>query len=881
MNKKFNYRATVIIPIFNRGDMVHIAFESLLSQTIPFGDMQILIINDGSTDDSLSVCQKLAEPYANVQVLDKPNGGVSSARNHGLKNAEGKYIIYLDDDDILSDDTVKNLCDFFDSCYDDVDLVTYGMSIMRNGSVKKSRHFRYRYLPQTGVYDLNEFPAAVQTTINVCVKNLFEDNILFDESRHYMEDQIYNNEVLSEKLKIGFCKEAEYIYNRHEDSAVSLSSSPIKCFESFVSYFEDLYSKYDKVPEYYQCSLLHNLSYRLKDNILFPYHYSKDDFDNALDRIAGLLSKVDEKTIFKIFPMDDFYRTYFYSLKKNKKSHIEFTAEKQSLISDIPCDEDDSELMMRENVTFVARRFFFTGDKVRFIGYIRSPFFYFTSKPKLFMCYSDGRKEEIKLKKSSYNYYYCEHECAKNWSFDFVVDCDKTVNFCFETQIEDVVYPCRCEFNTLTVASPGRSGFIFLKKSTRIQLRDGTFYVKKISKLEFFLRNLKRIIHIFFVSPKLAASFVVSSYLKRNEIWLYNDNLYTVKDNAYYQFKHDFAKKDGVKRYFILDGDPSRMEGLFTEEEKKNIVTFASSKHKLLYLSCSKIITSFCEHSSFCPLIPKHKRLFFDLIDSEVIYLQHGILHATTPTKYSRDRVMVDKVVVSSHFELENFTSKYGYEKTDLIPTGMARYDHTDLTQKPMRKILYAPSWRDKLVGKYVNRKRIFNDSVLVKSNYYKGIVEFLTNPDLLEALEKYDVTIEFKPHPNFTAYAHLFEPFLNERIILAEKNVKLEEYSLFITDFSSFNFDFLYQNRQLLYFVPDYDEFRCGAVTFYRDIDIPFEEGFGDYAFNAKDAAELTVKRIKCDFAIDEKYRKRIENFFISKGNHCEQLYNYLMDIR
>lgn len=873
MSKKFNYRATVIIPIYNRGDMVNIAFNSLLAQTIPFEQVQVLIVNDGSTDDSLSICRKLAEPYKNVEVLDKPNGGVSSARNFGLMNAEGKYIIYLDDDDMISPETIENLCDFFDTCYNEVDLVTYGMSILKNNVVKKSSHFRYKFLSETGVYDLEEFPAAVQTTINVCVKNQFNENVLFDESLHYMEDQAYNNQILSEKLKIGFCKEAEYIYNRHEDSAVALSSSPIKCFEFFVSYFENLFSKYENVPAYYQCSLLHNLSYRMKDNILFPYHYNKEDYAKAMDRISGLMSKIDEVTLFKLFPMDDFYKTYFYSLKKNKSAYIDFAPEQQRLMLD-----EDTVLMSRESVTFVARRFYFDGNKVRFIGYIRTPFFYFVDKPKLFLNCSDGRKtEEIQLRESSFNYYYCEHECAKNWSFDFTLDCDKTFDFYFTSQINDTVYPCTYEFNTLTVSKPNRSGFIFLKKSTRIQLVNNVFHVKKISKFEYVLRNLKRIIHLFLLSPKLGVSFVAASFMKRNEIWLYNDNLFTVKDNAYYQFKHDFNKKDGIKRYFILDGDPSRMKGLFTEEEQKYVVPFASAKHKLLYLACSKIITSFCEYSSFCPLIPKHKRLFFDLIDSEVIYLQHGILHATTPTKYSRDRVMVDKVVVSSHFELKNFTEKYGYSSDDLIPTGMARYDYTDITKKPQNKILYAPSWRDKLVGKYINRKRIFNDSVLVKSNYYKGIVEFLTNPQLLEALEKYDVTIEFKPHPNFTAYAHLFEPFLNERIVLAERNVQLEDYSLFITDFSSFNFDFLYQNRQLLYFVPDYDEFKCGAVTFYRDIDIPFEEGFGDYAFNPADAAALTVKRIECNFETDEKYRKRIENFFISKKNHCEQLYNYL----
>ena len=124
-----------------------------------------------------------------------------------------------------------------------------------------------------------------------------------------------------------------------------------------------------------------------------------------------------------------------------------------------------------------------------------------------------------------------------------------------------------------------------------------------------------------------------------------------------------------------------------------------------------------------------------------------------------------------------------------------------------------------------------------------------------------------------------MFDSFLSDRIRLAEPNVQLEDYKLFITDFSSFNFDFLYQGRQLLYFVPDLDEFKCGAVTFYRDLDIPFEDAFGDYAFDAETAAELTVKRIECGFETDEKYKKKIDEFFIFKGGHCEKLYNYLIE--
>ncbi len=873
MSPLFNYRATVIIPVYNRGDMVHIAFNSVLSQTLSFEQIQVLIVNDGSTDDTLEICRKLAEPYDNVTVLDKPNGGISSARNYGLDHAQGKYIVFLDDDDRISPDTIKEVTDFFDTCYDEVDLVTYKINYYSNGKKSNWTHFRYRYLTQSGVYDLREFPVALQTTINVCVKNEFENNVRFCESIGYMEDQIYNNEVLSKKLKIGFCENGEYQYNRHLNSIVSSSASAYSSFEKAIKYFEDLFAQYKVVPAYLQCSYLHNLNYRMKDNMLFPYHYSDENFKIAMSRITKLLDKVDDTVLFIQFPMDDFFKTYFYTLKTNRTAQVEFTETAQLL------KKGDQILMQRDNVTLSGRRFYFTGDKLRIVGYIRTPFFMFSSKPTLFVEFSDGQTQNIELVQSSYDYYGCDHKCAKNWSFDLSVNLNKTVNFKFVCNINGINYPCRYEFTSAIVARPNKSGLIFTKNNAKLQLKDDLFYYKKLTPTSFKLRDTKRILHLCIKNPKEGLTYAIVRRLKKKRIWLYNDNLFTVKENGYYQFKHDFKKNDGIERYFILDGDPKRMEGLFTPEEQKHVVTFASRKHILLFLACEKILTSFCEATAFTPLIPRHKRVFFDLMDFEVIYLQHGILHATTPTKYSKDRVMVDRVVVSSHFELENFVENYGYSLSDLIPTGMPRYDYTDTSIVPQRKILYAPSWRDKLVGKYVNRKREFNDSVLKRSTYYRGIVEFLTNPQLLESLEKYDVTIHFKPHPNFIPYAHLFEPFLSDRVVLIRTNVELGNYSLFVTDFSSFNFDYLYHGRQLMYFVPDYDEFKCGAVTFYRDLDIKFEDGFGDFAIAPKDAAELVIKRIEADFETEEKYKQRIDNFFISKGNHCEKLYQFLIN--
>ena len=89
---------SVIIPVYNGEKYVAEAVNSLLNQ--PCKDLEIVIVNDGSKDNTDVICKKLAEQNANIKYIAKENGGVSSARNLGVKNAVGKYIAFLDSDDI-------------------------------------------------------------------------------------------------------------------------------------------------------------------------------------------------------------------------------------------------------------------------------------------------------------------------------------------------------------------------------------------------------------------------------------------------------------------------------------------------------------------------------------------------------------------------------------------------------------------------------------------------------------------------------------------------------------------------------------------------------------------------------------------------------------
>ena len=87
-------RYSVIIPVYNAEGTLRRCLDSLVGQH--FSDYELLLINDGSTDGSDAICREYASTYSCVRYFAKENGGVSSARNLGLEQAEGEYILFVD-----------------------------------------------------------------------------------------------------------------------------------------------------------------------------------------------------------------------------------------------------------------------------------------------------------------------------------------------------------------------------------------------------------------------------------------------------------------------------------------------------------------------------------------------------------------------------------------------------------------------------------------------------------------------------------------------------------------------------------------------------------------------------------------------------------------
>ena len=96
---------SIVVPVYNIADYLHYAIDSLLKQT--YQNFEVILVNDGSTDDSPRLCEDYAREYENIHVFHKGNGGLSDARNFGVTKANSDWIFFLDPDDYLEDYTLE------------------------------------------------------------------------------------------------------------------------------------------------------------------------------------------------------------------------------------------------------------------------------------------------------------------------------------------------------------------------------------------------------------------------------------------------------------------------------------------------------------------------------------------------------------------------------------------------------------------------------------------------------------------------------------------------------------------------------------------------------------------------------------------------------
>lgn len=863
---------SVIIPVYNVEKYIRKCLDSIVDQMISKEELQVILINDGSTDNSADICAEYCEKYDYFELYNIENGGQARARNIGLDIAKGKYIAYLDSDDALSRDTLESVTHFFDQHYDEVDLVTYKIIPIANG-IRKKTHYRYDIMRKTGVYDLTlpENYYISQTNMNIVVKNKGDENILFDTTPNYRhEDQLYCTEVLRDKMKIGYVDDAEYLYEQNPQSTVSKFFSTIT-FDLTLSKWKELFDTYgDSLPPYVQALYVNDIQWKLRTDIFHPYHLEGKEYDNALAEIRLLLNKVDDGVILNHPVCNEMSKYYFINFKYNGDLKVSFD-------DSIKLMHGDDVISESPTINLKITKFRFFGNMLEICGHLYSFAFNYSEKPQLILRKNGTTSECPELYESSFSY-----DCAKvknnqAWGFRCLIDTTEKVSLSFKVEVGSKNYSVEIETGEWVVLNKSIGRTEYVTGNKKCSMTNNRFVVENVDDKAERKYRLKVLLKMLRVNLKVFLVRLLCFILpEKEEIWLYHDCNTVGTDNAYLQFQHDFDKKDGVKRLYVVNGSIEKAKAMFTPEQQKNLIVFRSWKHKILYLKASKVITAFIEKVNYLPYFDDVYKYYIDLFKGDVIYLQHGVLHAHLPWKYSYERLDIRSEVISTNYEVENFTENYCFPDSALIKSKMPRYDFIDCDATPAdNRILLAPSWRKYLIklrgdGTWVPTREKF-----LESEFYIETQKFLESKELCDLLEKNDWYLDFKLHPIFAVYNDCFKVD-NPRICIPSKT-EPSDYKIVITDYSSFVFDFVYLKRVVVYFMPDYAQFKAGFND-YKELDIPLEEGFGELTKTADELVLALGKIIKNDGKALPPFAEKTDGFFLNQDkNSRATIYKHL----
>ncbi|HPJ01093.1 MAG TPA: glycosyltransferase family A protein, partial [Enterococcus sp.] len=184
----YPYVFSVIMAVYNTGCYLCEAIDSVVSQDIGFGYVQLILIDDGSTDESGMICDEYASKWPNnIVVIHQKNAGVAVARNAGLRLAEGQFINFMDSDDKLTSNTFSSVYSFFKENEGETQVVTIPIEFFDGCSGQHWQNEKFNKGDRV-IYLLKEYTAPLMFVNASFFKLELKDEIVFDPSLVCGED---------------------------------------------------------------------------------------------------------------------------------------------------------------------------------------------------------------------------------------------------------------------------------------------------------------------------------------------------------------------------------------------------------------------------------------------------------------------------------------------------------------------------------------------------------------------------------------------------------------------------------------------------------------------------------------------------------------------
>lgn len=389
-----------------------------------------------------------------------------------------------------------------------------------------------------------------------------------------------------------------------------------------------------------------------------------------------------------------------------------------------------------------------------------------------------------------------------------------------------------------------------------------TDMVRKTKKLIMYIKEIILLILLYPLAKVI--------YLNE-KLYLFSERGHEARDNGYYMFRYFRENHPEIKAAYIID---KQSEDLINVKNYSEIIYFGTIKHRIAFYGATCCVSTHIY--GYTPNIDFYSKLFKRgfFSNKKIVSLKHGITKDDIPNLYA-ENTRLDLLIAAARPEYEYMLKQFHYTTDTLKYTGFARFDGLH-DFKTKNQILVMPTWRNYL--------STLNREEFCESEYFKCWQYFISNINLIQYIEKYDLTLIFYPHYELQKYVDCFVS-VNDRVIIADKEhydvqCLLKDSALLVTDFSSVFFDFAYMLKPSVFYQFDKEKF---LNNHYNKGYFDYEKmGFGEVVYDSEALVNCVGKYIEKKFNMDSEYTKRAEDFFeIRDTQNCERIFDVIMGLK
>lgn len=292
---------SIIVPVYQVENYIRQCIESILNQT--FTDFELILVDDGSKDNSGQICDEYAARDNRIRVIHKENGGLSDARNKGLDKASGNYFMFVDSDDYIEPDMIECLFESILNENADISVCNYRYVFDEDEKKNFSTENKAEVLTGREIFynRKNERNYGFWTVAwNKLYKSETFKNLRFRFGK-YHEDEFWANDIYRLDIKVASISDSLYNY-RQRGGSIMGNQNIHKCFDIIEAFREriNIYLEEEKYSYQAYKVLIYSLEYLYDSRKLIKSEEDKKDFTNAENQTKCIIRELKKKKLSKV-----------------------------------------------------------------------------------------------------------------------------------------------------------------------------------------------------------------------------------------------------------------------------------------------------------------------------------------------------------------------------------------------------------------------------------------------------------------------------------------------------------------------------------------------------------------------------------------------------